>query len=248
MEASIHAAILAAGRGERLRRCTDDLPKPLVTIDGEPLLVRQARALMRAGAEDVVAVINSETGGLIDARRLELPPGLQLVVRDTANSMETLFELSRYMARGIFVAATVDSVMPQVEIARFWRCATAQMQAVGGAPVNIGALGVTEWRGDERPLFVRLGHDDRIAAFGVESSEFVTAGVYCFSTAIFDYQARARETGMSALRQFLTGLCEWGMRLSAVRLDDVIDIDTSEDLETARRMLSSTRSLHRGQR
>lgn len=46
--------ILAAGRGRRLAPLTDQVPKPLVRIAGEPLIVHQLRWLRRAGVRDVV--------------------------------------------------------------------------------------------------------------------------------------------------------------------------------------------------
>ena len=46
--------ILAAGRGERLRPLTDRIPKPLLPIAGEALIVHQLRWLHRAGITEVV--------------------------------------------------------------------------------------------------------------------------------------------------------------------------------------------------
>ncbi len=46
--------ILAAGRGDRLRPLTERLPKPLIPIASEPLIVHQLRWLHRAGIRDVV--------------------------------------------------------------------------------------------------------------------------------------------------------------------------------------------------
>ncbi len=46
--------ILAAGRGERLRPLTDDLPKSLVEVRGVSLLERHLEALRAAGVENVV--------------------------------------------------------------------------------------------------------------------------------------------------------------------------------------------------
>ncbi|MFK8051558.1 MAG: NDP-sugar synthase [Woeseiaceae bacterium] len=48
------ALLLCAGRGERLRPLTDELPKPLVDVNGETLLGRHLRALSDAGFEQVV--------------------------------------------------------------------------------------------------------------------------------------------------------------------------------------------------
>lgn len=48
--------LLAAGRGARLRPLTDDRPKAMVELGGEPLASRALRALAGAGLERVVAV------------------------------------------------------------------------------------------------------------------------------------------------------------------------------------------------
>jgi len=48
------AMILAAGRGERLRPLTDVTPKPLLEVQGKPLIVHHLEALSRAGFTEVV--------------------------------------------------------------------------------------------------------------------------------------------------------------------------------------------------
>lgn len=48
------AMILAAGRGERMRPLTDEMPKPLLTAGGKPLIVWHIEALVRAGLRDLV--------------------------------------------------------------------------------------------------------------------------------------------------------------------------------------------------
>ncbi|MGQ0586928.1 MAG: N-acetylmuramate alpha-1-phosphate uridylyltransferase MurU [Gammaproteobacteria bacterium] len=48
------AMILAAGRGERMRPHTDSRPKPMLPVNGEPLIERHLEHLHAAGVEDVV--------------------------------------------------------------------------------------------------------------------------------------------------------------------------------------------------
>ena len=48
------ALILAAGRGERMRPLTDTCPKPLLPVDGQPLIAHHLQALARAGVREVV--------------------------------------------------------------------------------------------------------------------------------------------------------------------------------------------------
>jgi MurNAc alpha-1-phosphate uridylyltransferase len=46
--------ILAAGRGERMRPLTDTMPKPMLTVHGQPLIERHVRNLVHAGIEHIV--------------------------------------------------------------------------------------------------------------------------------------------------------------------------------------------------
>jgi MurNAc alpha-1-phosphate uridylyltransferase len=48
------AMILAAGRGERLRPITDEMPKPLIEVGGQSLLERHLENLRLAGIKTVV--------------------------------------------------------------------------------------------------------------------------------------------------------------------------------------------------
>jgi N-acetyl-alpha-D-muramate 1-phosphate uridylyltransferase len=50
---NIPALILAAGRGERMRPLTDHCPKPLLSVQGKPLIAWHLENLARAGVVDV---------------------------------------------------------------------------------------------------------------------------------------------------------------------------------------------------
>ena len=50
----MRAMILAAGRGERLRPLTDEIPKPLVDVGGKPLIEHHLEALAAGGFREVV--------------------------------------------------------------------------------------------------------------------------------------------------------------------------------------------------
>lgn len=48
------AFVLAAGRGERMRPLTNNIPKPLVPLNGRPLIEYQLEKLEKAGIRDVI--------------------------------------------------------------------------------------------------------------------------------------------------------------------------------------------------
>jgi choline kinase len=235
--AGFRGAIIAAGRGERLRGAVDDLPKPLVELGGETMLVRQARMLHQVGADTVVALVNSETAGLIAARAVRIPPWMKLKARDTPSSMESLFTLGEHL-RGAprFLLATVDAVAEASELRRF---AARALELTGGAGARFdGALAVVRWRGDKRPLFVEVAPDGAIAALGERQCATVTAGFYYLPAAIFDLADRARAERLDAMRKLLAMAIASGMRLAAVELETTIDVDESADLAAARAMIA----------
>ena len=233
MVGELQGAIIAAGKGERLRSAGLDIPKPLVRIDGETLLARQARAMMRAGAREVVAIVNSETAEIVTRDRIDLPEKLRLMVRDTPNSMESLLALHELLAPGNFLLATVDAVIADDELAKFIEQAHA-LSTSREVRAFDGVLGVVRWRGDKKPLFAKIAADRHIIGLGDEETPMVTAGIYLLPTSIFAFTDSARRAQLSALRRFLSMLIDNGVRLGAVELSGVIDIDEPQDLAAAR--------------
>ena len=234
MVTALQGAIIAAGRGDRLRISTrDDIPKPLVRLGGEAMLSRQARALLDAGASSVVAVINSETAQVAQQMTLEIPPSVRLVVRDTANSMETMLALGDLLEPGWFIASTVDAVIPQMELVRFVNESRRKIEE-GGDKNFAGVLAVTQWRGEARPLFADVTENGLIHRLGNGQTSMVTAGLYALSTTVFELAPDARRMGLDALRRFLALIIERERRLDAIEIEGSIDVDEASDLDAAR--------------
>jgi NDP-sugar pyrophosphorylase family protein len=236
MAGGLSGAILAAGQGRRLRRASGGIPKPLVNLGGQPLLFRQIDSLIEAGAFPIHAIVNSETHRLMRERRLRPPDGVELLVRDTANSMESLLSLGEHIAPGFFLLMTVDAVLHRSDVRSFVTNAT---KTIANPRLRLdGALGVVKWRGDANPLFAEIAGDGVIAAFGESQSPMVTAGVYLLPTAIFVHSAEARTRGLDAMRRLLALLLDKGMRFAALEVPGAIDIDDAADLMAAQEMIA----------
>jgi choline kinase len=236
MAGRLSGAILAAGRGQRLRPASGMVPKPLVELDGRPLLLRQIDLLIKLGVSPIHVIVNSETYHLMQQRGLRPPDGVELLVDDTANSMESLLRLGEHIAPGYFTLMTVDAVLHARDLHSFVTNAT-KITANRESRLD-GALGVVRWRGDPNPLFVQITDGGAIAALGERQAAMVTAGVYLFSTAIFGHAAEARARGLDAMRRFLGMLLEKGARFAALEVPQAIDVDDPADLLAAREMLA----------
>ena len=82
--------ILAAGRGERLRPLTDNIPKPLVEVAGKPVIVRLIESLASEGFRELVINL----GYLGDKVRTALGDGSQYGIsitysREPGHALET---------------------------------------------------------------------------------------------------------------------------------------------------------------
>ncbi|HEY8288061.1 MAG TPA: nucleotidyltransferase family protein, partial [Acetobacteraceae bacterium] len=122
------AVILAGGRGTRLLARLDGRPKPLVDIDGVPLLRRQIDALRNHGVTEVIVLVNHAADQIAAffAGLSQADPGLEFPritliddgePRGTAGALLHAFD--RLAER--FLVVYGDTLF-DVDIDRFWRC------------------------------------------------------------------------------------------------------------------------------
>jgi len=181
-----------------------------------------------------MAIVNSETAGIITREQIALPDNLRLMVRDTPNSMESLIALGEVLAPGNFLLRDGGCDRYRRRVRKVHRELHGRLSQTARRGVFDGVLGVVRWRGDKRPLFAKIAADRQIVAVGDDETLMVTAGVYLLPTAIFAFAENARSAQLSALRRFLIMLIDNGMRFGAVEMADVIDVDEAADLAAAR--------------
>jgi NDP-sugar pyrophosphorylase family protein len=235
----LRAGVLAAGRGERLRKGSSDL-KPLVKVGGETLIARVLQSMAEAGASEVVVIINEESGAVRDqVEQREWPFVLRWIVETTPTSMHSFLRLVETLAAGgnagPFLLSTVDTVAGPEAYARF----IAEAQRNQDASVT---LALTSPGDDEKPLLVRTAPEgSRVTAIGEAAapSEYATAGVYAVRPIVLREAEGARRDGIDALRKFLERLLERGYPLAGIPISGSIDVDHPADIETAEAFLRS---------
>ncbi|MGH8274759.1 MAG: N-acetylmuramate alpha-1-phosphate uridylyltransferase MurU [Gammaproteobacteria bacterium] len=86
----MHAMILAAGRGERLRPLTDTTPKALIEVAGKPLVVHAIERLYAAGITDIVINLGWLGGQIRERLDDGAALGVRIVYSDEGeNTLET---------------------------------------------------------------------------------------------------------------------------------------------------------------
>ena len=92
----IKALILAAGLGTRLRPITDDRPKSLVPVNGQPILLKQIDNLHRNGISDIT-IVSGYKAEILEKTVHEKYPEIQII--ESVDYATTNNMYSAYLAR-----------------------------------------------------------------------------------------------------------------------------------------------------
>lgn len=225
--------ILAAGEGSRLRAGGWHMPKPLLPIDGRPLIGHLLQALQQLTPEEIVCIINSQGTSIAEYVQQHYPTlPMTFLQRDTASSYESFRVLCAHLTGSPFLVTTVDAVFAPTFLPDF--VAAAQQQT--GIDM---LLAVTTFIDDEKPLYVRLNARQRITQLGAEAhgSAYVTSGFYYCAPSISTACARLAPTQAGALREFLGWLLREGYCLQGYLAPKTIDVDRPQDIAVAERFL-----------
>lgn len=226
--------IIAAGIGERLSKGGVLTPKPLIPLRGEPMIARLIRTAARLNPESIAIIVNNVHTSVSDYLRSQIwPVPVELIVRTTPNSMESLLTLGPLLKNSPFLLLTVDAVFAFNALENLVK-AGKLMDEAGGM------LALTTNADDEKPLWAKIDENRRIVAMGEDAAgktPYVTAGFYWFDPKIFSMEKEARTRKLSALRQFLALLVENEYPLYGLPVSETIDVDHPEDIQKAEKFL-----------
>ena len=223
-------AIIAAGEGSRLAQEGVAKPKPLVELQGEPMIGRLMNIMIRCNAESISIIINEH---MTEVRRylesLQLPVPLNLVVKTTPSSMHSFWHLSHVIPDGKFCLTTVDTIFREDDFKGY-------INAFEMDTEHDGMWAGTPFVDDEKPLWVDVDNEMNITAFrdkAWEGAKYVSGGVYAMTDKAFTVLDQCIEQGISRMRNFQRALVDAGLRLQAYSIDKIIDVDHAGDIATA---------------
>ena len=226
-------AIISAGEGSRLAQEGMALPKPLVRLNGEPMIERLIRLFLRQGAESVAVIINNEseqTKAFLLHLQQELP--IELIIKSTPSSMHSFYELSSLLGEDKFCLTTVDTIFQEEEFTRF-------IDAFQQSDSD-GMMAVTDFVDDEKPLYISTDRELRITGFHDEptiDTRYISGGIYCLGPKALQTLQRCMQDGVSRMRNYQRRLIVDGLNLQAWLFRKIVDVDHVQDIAKAEDLL-----------
>lgn len=257
--AGMKAVILAAGKGTRMRELTQDLPKPMLRVQGRPILELILDGLIHAGIRDVFIVTGHRAEVIEDyfgdGRRwgIRIVCGRQLVQDGTGRAPEVA---RGFVGSDTFLLTYGDILVrpetyPQM-LRRFAEGDFAGLLTVtAGEDVTKGAIAFFDEafclsRLVEKPTPAQL--EQMRAAGWLKAGEPVwyNAGIYIFRPLVYDFIARLQKSprGEYELTDAVAAMAAAGHRIAGMpiagRWVDVRDPDVLAALEAGQFVLPAT--------
>lgn len=228
-------AIISAGEGSRLAKEGIKCPKPLVPLQGTPIIERLIRIFCQHNAESVNIIINeqqSETLSLLQKLSMEYP--INIIIKDTPSSMHSLYELSPLLQDGKFCLTTVDTIFQESDFVAFLETFEKS--------TDDGVMVVTPYIDDEKPLYVGTDSNLDITGFYDErhyDCNYISGGIYGLTSKTLKTLDKCMKKNIHKMRNFQRQLISDGLKLKAFPFDKIIDIDHADDIEKAEKFITT---------
>lgn len=228
------AVVLAAGKGTRMGSLTEEVPKPMLPVNGKPLLEHVLDHLGEAGVKEC-GVITGYHREVIEKHFAGYPMRLAFIHQEVINGTAGAAKLARSFAGEDCFLLTYGDIWCGSEDYR------RVMQPVEDEPATEATLAVKfvddPFQG--AAVYVEGGFISRILEKppkGTSTTNWNSAGIYCFRPRVFEeidrvpLSARGEYELTSAIEQMVEG----GRKLRAVEIRGTWrDIGRPEDLQAA---------------
>ena len=209
-------------------------PKPLVELQGVPLIERLIRIFARNGASSINIIVNEQQPETVEfIKSLEVGCPINIVIKSTPSSMHSMHALSHLLRGEKFCLTTVDTLFREDEFANYIK----KFEEYEGD----GIMAVTDYIDDEKPLYIATDEKMEITAFcdkPTPETHYISGGIYGLSPKALDILDICMNDGIHRMRNFQRRLVKSGMKLKAFPLGKIIDIDHAEDIIKAEEFIA----------
>ena len=228
----MQVVILAAGRGMRMGKLTDDLPKPLLVVAGKTLLEHKFDILPNNVDEVILVVgyyggkIQERFGGSYKDKRI------LYVEQEKIDGTAGALSRARSILRDSFLVLNGDDLYAKDDAVHCiaidgWTMLVQETESVRSGNVTIDA--------DGKVLDIEEGdHSGRVG--------LTNTGMYALDTRIFDYPMVPKSEGSEeyGLPQTILAASQVGhIPFSAVKATHWVQVTSPGDLEKAEEMLKN---------
>jgi dTDP-glucose pyrophosphorylase len=206
---SKRAVVLAAGRGARMGELTEQVPKPMLPLDGKPLLEHVLGSLRQADFGEVLLVTGYRRE-IIEQRF----PGYPMRVQEPQDGTGSATLLGReFTGDGGFLLTFGDILVGPDCYGGIWRRLVEDPRAFGVCGVRF-----VDDPSEGAAVYEREGVVTRIVEKpppGASSTNWNSAGLYAFRPAIYEALARLKKSprGEYELTSAVSEMVEGGGRL-----------------------------------
>jgi dTDP-glucose pyrophosphorylase len=244
------AVILAAGKGTRMRRLTDALPKPMLRVSGKPILEHIIAGIAAAGVRDFFIVTGWRADVLEnyfgDGAKLgtKISYGRQAVQDGTGKAPELA---KKFVGASPFLLTYGDIlVRPETYLQMLRRFGEGDFSGVvtatRGEDVMKGGLMLFDdafclKRLVEKPSGEQLAQLRRDGWVKPNRAAWYNAGIYIFPPSLFDFTAKLKKSprGEYELTDAIGAMLAAGHRLAGLEIQgrwvDVRDPEVLAELE-----------------
>jgi dTDP-glucose pyrophosphorylase len=245
------AVILAAGKGTRMRELTNELPKPMLKVQGKPILQHIIEGFSQNGIRDIFIVtgFRAETieGHFKDGRQLgvRIAYGRQVVQDGTGKAPELAKE---FVGRDAFLLTYGDIlVKPDTYSQMLTRFRSSDFSGLvtvtGSEDVTKGGLNFFDkefclTRLVEKPTPAQIDELKRDGWLKSGDTAWYNAGIYIFRPLVFDFTAKLQKSprGEYELTDAINNMVNASNRIAGMAIEgrwvDVRDPEVLASLES----------------
>jgi len=232
------AVVLAAGRGERMKPLTGDLPKPLLPLHGQPLIAHVLDNLRQAGFGRFLLVVGYRAE--LFYARFAGDSTVHYALQDPVDGTGSAALLAHKWAQNVpFLLIFGDILADPADLRALW----TRLMNDPAAEALVAVKHVEDpWQGGA--VYIE---DGRVTRFvekpprGGSATNWNSAGIFAFRPSIFSELVKLplSARGEYELTQAIVQLLERGARVLAYALQgEWRDVGRPEDLDAAMRITS----------